>query len=211
MSGGFVSVIGSPASRLSTKEIARLTYTDITALPPDQPLGLEAYTRYTPSSHMTWSNACHLCACEVDPSTGRVQIIRCVVSEDCGVMINPNVVESQITGGVVQGIGGVLYEHMKYDPEGNPLATTFLDYLLPTSTEVPTLEYGHIETPSTVQSGRPQGSRRGRGDRSSPAVINAIADALAPLGIKVTDQPLDPVDVSRLIESAAAKAILGSS
>ena len=97
--------------------------------------------------------------CEVDPATGAVEILRYVVSEDCGVMINPNVVEGQIAGGVVQGIGGVLYEHSAYDEAGNPLAGTFVDYLLPTATEVPEIEYAHIETPARLEPGRPQGTR----------------------------------------------------
>jgi carbon-monoxide dehydrogenase large subunit len=90
---------------------------------------------------------------EVDPATGVAKILRYVVSEDCGVMVNPNVVEGQIAGGVVQGIGGVLYEHLKYDDAGNPLATTFLDYLLPTTAEVPEIEYAHIETPAPSNPG----------------------------------------------------------
>ena len=93
--------------------------------------------------------------------TGAVEILRYVVSEDCGVMINPNVVEGQIAGGVVQGIGGVLYEHMPYDDAGNPLATTFVDYLLPTATEVPEIEYGHIETPAPTNPGGHKGLGEG--------------------------------------------------
>ncbi len=82
-----------------------------------------------------------------------MRILRYVVSEDCGVMINPMIVEGQIAGGVVQGIGGTLYEHFVYDDDGNPLTTTFMDYLLPTTTEVPTIEYGHVETPSPTPGG----------------------------------------------------------
>ena len=77
-------------------------------------------------------NATHVCTCEVDVETGRVTLLRYIVSEDCGPMINPDVVEGQIAGGVVQGIGGVLFEHLAYDDDGNPLATTFMDYLVPT-------------------------------------------------------------------------------
>ena len=84
-------------------------------------------------------------------------LLRYVVSEDCGVMINPDVVEGQIAGGVAQGIGGVLYEQMVYDESGNPQSTTFVDYLLPTAAEVPPIEYGHIETPATHQPGWLQG------------------------------------------------------
>ena len=97
-------------------------------------------------------------------------------------MINPNVVEGQIAGGVVQGIGGVLYEHLPYDEDGNPLATTFVDYLLPTTTEAPEIEYGHVETPAPSNPGGHKGLGEGGAIGAPPAVINAVADALAPLG-----------------------------
>jgi carbon-monoxide dehydrogenase large subunit len=164
--------------------------------------GLEAHARYTPSAPFTWSNSCHACTCEVDRTTGEVSIERYVVSEDCGRMINPNVVEGQIAGGVVQGIGGVLYEHMKYDDDGNPMATTFVDYLLPTAAEVPIIEYGHVETPATSNPGGYKGLGEGGAIGSPPAVINAIADALAPLGVQVRSQPLGPADIVALIETA---------
>ena len=138
--------------------MARTAYTNLTGLPPGQPAGLEGQSRYTPSSPFTWSNACHICVCEVDPDTGAVTILRYVVSEDCGVMINPNVVEGQIAGGVVQGIGGVLYEHMNYDADGNPLTTTFVDYLLPTAAEVPDDRVRAHRDAGADQPGRLQGS-----------------------------------------------------
>ena len=105
-----------------------------------------------------------MCTCEVDVDTGEVTLLRYIVSEDCGPMINPNVVEGQIAGGTVQGIGGALYEHLAYDDDGNPLATTFMDYLLPTSPRSPIIEYGHVETPGPGP-GRVQGRRRGRRHR----------------------------------------------
>ena len=106
----------------------------------------------------------HLHAARSTSSTGQVTLLRYIVSEDCGPMINPNIVEGQIAGGTVQGIGGVLYEHLAYDDDGNPLATTFMDYLLPTAAEVPVIEYGHVETPEP-RTGRLQGSRRRRRHR----------------------------------------------
>ena len=115
----------------------------------------------------------------------------------------PNVVEGQIAGGVVQGIGGVLYEHLPYDDAGNPLATTFVDYLLPTATEVPVIEYGHIETPAPTNPGGHKGLGEGGAIGAPPAIINAIADALAPLGAQVRSQPLGPDDVLALIEAAS--------
>ena len=90
---------------------------------------------------------------EVDPATGKVEILRYVVSEDCGRMINPNIVDGQVYGGVAQGIGGVLYEHNVYDDDGNPLASTFMDYLLPTVHEIPDIDTFHIESPAATVGG----------------------------------------------------------
>ncbi len=139
------NVRGTPSKGLSFAEVAALGVLH-PSLPPGVPAGLEATARYTTHGSI-WVNATHLCTCEVDVLTGRVQLLRYIVSEDCGPMINPNVVEGQIVGRVVQGIGGVLFEELAYDDDGNPVATTFMDYLLPTAAEVPLIEYGHIETP----------------------------------------------------------------
>jgi carbon-monoxide dehydrogenase large subunit len=139
---------------------------------------------------------------EVDRATGRVEIQRYVVSEDCGVMINPTVVEGQIAGGVVQGLGGVLYECLPYDQAGNPLATTFVDYLLPTASEVPIIEYGHIETPAPTNPGGHKGLGEGGAIAAPPAIVNAVADALRPLGVQVREQPLGPGDIVALIDAA---------
>ena len=98
---------------------------------------LEATARFTSQTMIHWANATHACTCEVDVETGHVTLTRYIVSEDVGPMINPNVVEGQIAGGTVQGIGGALLENMVYDDDGNPLSSTFVDYLLPTATEVP--------------------------------------------------------------------------
>ncbi len=116
-------------------------------------------------------------------------------------MINPMVVEGQIAGGVVQGIGGMLYEHMAYDADGTPLSTTFVDYLLPTAAEVPTIEYGHIETPASTNPGGYRGMGEGGAIGSPPAVVNAVSDALATLGIhgRLTEQPLSPAVVAGAI------------
>jgi carbon-monoxide dehydrogenase large subunit len=194
-----IQVAGTPSRGMTIQSAAWRAYSNPEGLPPGQPPGLEGQSRYKPSSMFTWSNACHICVCEVDPATGAVAILRYVVSEDCGVMINPNVVEGQIAGGVVQGIGGVLYEHIKYDDDGNPLATTFMDYLIPTAAEVPVIEYGHIETPAPTNAGGYKGMGEGGAMASPPAVINAIADALAPLGAAVRDQPLGPAEIVALI------------
>jgi carbon-monoxide dehydrogenase large subunit len=200
--GGRVSVAGTPTRGIEVAEIARVAYIQPDRLPPGTEMGLEGRSRFTPGAPLTWSNSCHACAVEVDPVTGMVHIDAYVVSEDCGVMINPTVVEGQIAGGVVQGIGGALYEHMAYDEDGNPLATTFVDYLVPTAAEVPTIEYGHIETPAPTNPGGYKGMGEGGAIGSPPAVVNAVAAALAPLGVMALDPPLGPAQVVAAIIAA---------
>ncbi len=199
---GRVSVTGTPTKGMALADVAAMAYAAPGSLPAGMSAGLEALARYTPDGFCTWSNACHMCTVEIDPDTGRVTILRYVVSEDCGVMINPNVVEGQIAGGVVQGIGGVLYEHLPYDERGNPLATTFMDYLLPTAAEVPDLEYCHIETFAPTNAGGHKGLGEGGAIGAPPAVINAVADALSHLGIVVRDQPLGPRQILDLLIAA---------
>jgi carbon-monoxide dehydrogenase large subunit len=195
------SVRGTPSISLSLAELANLAYFEPAALPPGVPAGLEASARYTADTGIVWVNATHLCTCEVDVETGAVKLLRYIVSEDCGPMINPSVVEGQIAGGVVQGIGGVLFEHLAYDDDGNPLATTFLDYLVPSAPEVPPIEYGHIETPSGGPGGY-KGVGEGGAIGAPPAVVNAVADALSPFGVTVTSLPLSPARIVEIIEGA---------
>jgi aerobic carbon-monoxide dehydrogenase large subunit len=202
---GRISVVGTPTKATSITDVARMAYLNPTALPPGLEMGLEEKSRYTPNAPFTWSNSCHACVVEVEPRTGEVKVLRYVVSEDCGVMINPDIVEGQIAGGVVQGIGGVLYEHMVYDDAGNPQSTTFVDYLLPTAAEVPTIEYGHIETPASTNPGGFKGMGEGGAIGSPPAVINAVADAVAHLGARLTRQPLTPMTIVAAIDDAHAR------
>ena len=110
-------------------------------------------------------------------------------------------VEGQIAGGTVQGIGGVLLEHLAYDDEGNPIATTFMDYLLPTATEVPTIEYGHLESPGPNPGGY-KGVGEGGAIGAPPAVVNAVADALSPFGVTITRLPLSPDRIVELVRTA---------
>ena len=166
LAGSRATVRGTPTIGLSYAEIAGIAYFEPYALPDGVEAGLEASARYRTHAGSIFVNATHVCTCEVDVATGRVTLLRYIVSEDCGPMINPNVVEGQIAGGSVQGIGGALLEHLAYDEDGNPVATTFMDYLLPTATDVPQIEYGHVETPS-VGPGWLQGRRRGRCDRGA--------------------------------------------
>lgn len=186
---------------VSFADLAYRTYYEPQQLPPGTSATLEATARFTSQAPIHWANATHACTCEVDIETGQVRLTRYIVSEDVGPMINPNVVEGQIAGGTVQGIGGALMENLVYDDDGNPLSSTFVDYLLPTATEVPPIEFGHVEIPGPGVGGY-KGVGEGGAIGSAPAVINAINDALAPLGVTLTRLPASPASIMSLLEQA---------
>ena len=198
LAGGRAVVRGDPEAGLTYREIASIAYFNPSRLPSGMSPGLEETRRYAAANPFIWTNATHLCTCEVDIETGAVTLLRYIVSEDCGPMVNPNVVEGQIAGGTVQGIGGALLEHLAYDADGNPLATTFMDYLLPTAAEVPDIEYGHVETPSPGPGGY-KGVGEGGAIGSVPAVVNAVADALSPFDVTITRLPVTPTEILRLL------------
>jgi carbon-monoxide dehydrogenase large subunit len=199
---GRVSVRGTPSRGMALAEVAQKAYISPDTLPLELGSGLEATERFRPNRYPTWSNATHVCVVEVDDRTWEPRVLRYIVSEDCGRMINPRIVEGQIAGGVVQGLGGVLLENFVYDGDGNPLTTTFMDYLLPTATEVPDLEVGHIVTEATSNPGGFKGMGEGGAIGSHAAVANAVADALTPFGVTVTSTPLGPSQIFELVEAA---------
>src|SRR5215212_314537 len=201
LSGSKALVRDDPLKSVTFADLAYRSYYEPQQLPPGMAATLEATARFTSQTMIHWANATHACTCEVDVETGHVTLTRYIVSEDVGPMINPNVVEGQIAGGTVQGIGGALLENMVYDDDGNPLSSTFVDYLLPTATEVPPIEYGHIEIPGPGVGGY-KGVGEGGAIGSTPAVINAINDALAPLGVTLTRLPASPAAIVELIEQA---------
>ena len=204
LSGSKALVREDPTTSVSFADLAYRAYYEPQQLPPGMSASLEATARFTspPTAPIHWANATHACTCEVDVETGHVTLTRYIVSEDVGPIINPNVVEGQIAGGTVQGIGGALLEQMSYDEDGNPLSSTFVDYLLPTATEVPPIEYGHVEIPGPGVGGY-KGCGEGGAIGSTPAVINAINDALAPLGATITTLPASPAAIIEAIEQAA--------
>lgn len=189
-----------PTRSVTFAEIAYRAYYDPAQL-GGVPATLEATARFTSQAMIHWANATHVCTCEVDVGTGHVTLTRYIVSEDVGPMINPNVVEGQVAGGTAQGIGGALLEQLAYDDAGNPVASTFVDYLLPTATEVPPIEFGHVEIPGPGVGGY-KGAGEGGAIGSTAAVVNAINDALAPLGVTITALPATPATIVDLIERA---------
>ncbi|WP_068279073.1 xanthine dehydrogenase family protein molybdopterin-binding subunit [Aldersonia kunmingensis] len=200
------TVRGVPDVELTLAEIAQIAYFQRDAMPPGVPNGLEASGRYTAEIPMVWANATHVCTCEVDIETGAVTLLRYIVGEDVGPMINPNVVEGQICGGTVQGVGGALFEHQAYDEAGNPIATTFMDYLMPTAVEAPTIEIAHLDTPSAGPGGH-KGVGEGGAIGSAPAIVNAVADALAPFGIEISRLPLTPSKIVAMVDEARTRTV----
>jgi carbon-monoxide dehydrogenase large subunit len=196
---GSVQVKGTPTRAIAWTEVARTAYHETAKLTPELRGALEATESYT-APPVTFANACHACTVEIDPATGVTKILRYVVSEDCGRMINPMIVDGQIAGGVTQGIGGALYEHLVYDEDGNPLVTTYMDYLVPTVAEIPHIEIHHIETPANNPGGH-KGVGEGGAIGSPACVFNAVADALALVGARITDQPCGPRQVLTALDS----------
>jgi aerobic carbon-monoxide dehydrogenase large subunit len=199
--GGTIAVRGAPGRTLTVADVARLAYRPAGGtLPPGIDPALEATHYYDPPP-ATFSNGAHLSVVEVDPETGRVEILRHVVVEDCGKMVNPMIVEGQTHGAVAQGIGNALYEDFTYDENGQPLTTTFMDYLIPGIMEVPSMEVIHVETPPAVTVSGFKGMAEGGTIGSTAAVANAVADALTSLGVDVRELPLTPDRVYRLIRA----------
>jgi carbon-monoxide dehydrogenase large subunit len=195
-----VSVRGTPSRSVGLADVAALVHRRPERIADDELRSLEVAVRFRPPNPYTWSNATHACTCEVDVETGQISLVRYVVAEDCGIIINPLIVDGQIAGGVAQGIGGAMLERFAYDDTGNPLTTTFLDYLLPTAADVPTIECGHIETPSAAPGGF-KGMGEGGAIGAPAAVANAIADALSPFGSTLTSIPVGPPNVFDLVSS----------
>ena len=201
--GGAVVVRGSEGSRVSLEDVARLAHLEVHRLPDDIEPGLDAQASFDPPG--TFSNATHGAVVEVDPQTGAVRIERYVVVEDCGVMINPAVVEGQVRGGVAQGIAAALYEQVVHTEDGQPQSTSLMDYLVPTAGEIPRVEIEHLETPSQFSETGAKGMGEG-GTMGAPACIaTAVADAVAHLGIEVDALPITPESLYWALERATER------
>jgi carbon-monoxide dehydrogenase large subunit len=194
-------VVGSAGS-VPVSEIAEAWYLRPDRLPVDVDQGgLETTTGYKPKVDTgAFSYASHAVTVAVDVQTGHIEILDYVIVEDCGTMINPSIVEGQIYGGVAQGIGTALYEETPYDANGQPLASTFADYMLPGATEVPRMRIHHFETPSPHTEFGAKGMGEGGAIAPPAAIFNAVNDALQGLGVEVAHTPLTP---RRLLEAIA--------
>jgi aerobic carbon-monoxide dehydrogenase large subunit len=206
------AVVGSTARR-TLAEIARTWYLAPQLLPPDiDPRGLEVSTSYQARRDTgTFSYACHAIVVAVDPLLGQTEILDYVIVEDGGVLINPMVVDGQVYGGAAQGIGTALYEAMPYSEDGQPLASTLADYLLPGATEVPAIRIEHMETPSPYTEFGQKGIGESGAIGSPAAIANAVNDALRPLGVQVHQLPISPrVIVDALRAAVREPALTGA-
>jgi carbon-monoxide dehydrogenase large subunit len=202
MEAGVIGVRGTPDRRLTLADVAALAYRPAGGtLPPGVEPALEATQYYDPPP-ATCANGTHVAVVEVDVETGQVALLRHVVVEDCGRMVNPMIVEGQTHGGVAQGIGNALLEDFVYDDSGQPLTTSFMDYLIPGAMETPSMDIIHVETAPGVSVSGFKGMAEGGTIGATAAVANAVADALASLEVEVRELPLSPDRVHRLIRGA---------
>ena len=199
VSGGTVRRRDSNQS-LTIKEIANAVYAQMGRIPYQQREDLTAHETYDPYLG-TAAAATHLAMVEVDPETYAVRILRYVVAEDCGRIINPMIVDGQVHGGVAQGVGAALLEEIVHDDDGQALTASLVDYLVPTAGDAPRIDIVHIENPSTTL-----GGFRGMGEGGTiggpAAIANAIADALSPLGIEIDTLPVTPERIFQLLRQA---------
>jgi carbon-monoxide dehydrogenase large subunit len=192
VSGDKFSVRGSPDKGMALADIAGIAY--IGAVPEGMEPGLEETMFYDPENFVFPFGA-HACVVDVDPDTGKVKVVRYVAVDDCGRAINPMLIDGQIHGGVVCGIGQALYERVHYDEDGQLSTGTFVDYALPTAAELPSFETDRTETPSPVNSLGVKGVGEAGTIAASAAVTNAVIDALRPLGVDYINMPLSPMRI----------------
>ena len=187
---GKVAVRGSPDRFIEVAAVARAAHLEAHQLPQGAAGTLEASADFDPPG--TFSNATHGVVVEIDPETGDVRLDRYVVAEDCGIMVNPMIVEGQVRGGVAQGIAAALYEQLVYDDEGQLITATLIDYLVPTAMEIPPIEVLHLETPCEFTETGAKGMGEG-GTMGAPAAIaSAVADALSHLDVEIDRLPITP-------------------
>ncbi|HXF87080.1 MAG TPA: xanthine dehydrogenase family protein molybdopterin-binding subunit [Xanthobacteraceae bacterium] len=173
------------------------------SLPPGQAPGLE-HTAYFAPPQASYCNGTHVAEVEVDPWTGRVTLLRYTVAHDSGNIINPMIVDGQVQGGVAHGIGNALFEWMKYDDGGQPLTTTFQDYLLPAAPDVPDCIIEHVETPNPLNPLGVKGAGEGGTIPAPAAIVAAIEDALSPFGVHFAQMPLPPARIVEALHAAGA-------
>lgn len=186
--------------RMPLGELGRIAYFRPDTLPKDFQSELTVTRHYVPRHQpLAYTNGVQLSYAEVDPETGFVKLLGHWVAEDCGRIINPRLVDEQVRGGVVHGLGDALFEHCIYDAQGQLLTTTMMDYLVPMAPEVPDITVGHVETPTAYSEGGFKGAGEGGVAGAPGAVLNAVNDALSPFDTRITRVPITPEVVLRAL------------
>ncbi|MEV0087804.1 xanthine dehydrogenase family protein molybdopterin-binding subunit [Saccharopolyspora sp. NPDC050642] len=199
--GGVVR-IDDPAQRVSFEDIADVAYLRSHLLPEGVEPTLTATASFDVAGDGTFSNATHAVVVEADPGTGQIKILRYACVEDCGVVIHPQVVDGQCRGGIAQGIAGALFEEVTYADNGEPSAASFIDYLVPTATEIPDITVTHLETPCAFTESGAKGAGEGGTIGAPAAVLNAINDALRHTGVELDTTPVHPQTVLAALDAA---------
>ena len=202
-------VRGDPDSGRTIAQIALAAHSGL-ELPEGIEGQLDASCVYNPPN-LTFPFGAYICVVDVDPGTGKVSVRRFIAVDDCGVRINPMIVEGQVHGGLADGIGMALMEVIAFDADGNCLGGSFMDYLLPTSLECPAWELGQTVTPSPHHPIGAKGVGESATVGSPPAVVNAVIDALRPYGVRHADMPLTPAQVWRAIQGRPLRTDLAIS
>jgi carbon-monoxide dehydrogenase large subunit len=218
LADGAFRVRGSTGSAIPWAQIARTAMVRTLDLPAEIPPGLEARATYEPpgleheprpdgrmNGAATYTNATHAAVVRVDEVTGVVRVVRYIVVHDCGRVINPMIVAGQVHGGVAQGIGGAIYEELAYGDGGQPMTTTFMDYLVPTANEIPPIELYELESPAPGTAFGIKGAGEAGIIGPAAAILRGVEDALADLGVgEITATPLTPTAVRRIVAEARA-------
>jgi len=202
---GGVGIVGVPGAELSLAKVAHAARPGWDhGRPPGVDAGLEETYYFEPPT-VTWSYATHAAVVEVDIEVGQVKIEKYAIAHDCGVVVNPMLVEGQIVGGAVQGIGGALLEEINYDPEGQLLTTLLSDYMLPTACEMPHVQLIHQHSPSPLNPLGVKGVGEGGPIGPPAAIANAVADALRPFKVAFDRTPITPQRIDAAIRSASRR------
>jgi carbon-monoxide dehydrogenase large subunit len=204
LAGGTARVRGGAAAAVPVAELARVVHFQAHRLPGELRYGLEARASFDPPG--TFSNACHAALVSIDPGTGEIRLRRYLVVEDCGVVINPQVVDGQVRGGVAQGAGAALLERVRYGEDGQPASTTLMDYLAPTAAELCPVEITHLQTPSRFSETGAKGMGEGGMIGAPATVLNAVNDALRPAGVSFDHIPVLPAQVCAALAGGTALA-----
>jgi carbon-monoxide dehydrogenase large subunit len=206
LADGEVRLVGAPQLSVKLGEIARILQgAPGYGFPAGVDPGLEATVNHRTDA-LAYANSCHIAEVEVDVETGEARIANYVALQDSGILINPMMVDGQVHGGIVHGIGNTLYEWMGYDDGAQPVTTTFADYLLPTATEVPTLQTLYRQTPSPLNPLGVKGVGEAGTIPAAAAIISAVEDALSPFNVRIGQYPLSPMKLLEMIRAGCGQS-----